>query len=193
MMDEILDRFGDEKIEIGKEETLNYRRVLSATWAIFAICLVARGFELFRIDYELGDRETGLLALIEMYVPEMEFAYQFVIQGFLSFGVALVILYNKRNRKEILLVYLGILGVFYLTGIYFIYLPPPFLALGTLFCVFLIFVSLLKHRDRLFPLNSVELKMEYVIPLSIGFLPFVMEKIIDYKVIHFWDLSWIFN
>ena len=169
MMDEILDRFENEKIEIGKEETLNYRRVLSATWAIFAICLVARGFELFRIDYELGDRETGLLALIDRYVPEMEFAYQFVIQGFLSFGVALVILYNKRNRKEILLVYLGILGVFYLTGIYFIYIPPPFLALGTLFCVFLIFVSLLKYKYRLFPLNSVEIKMEYVLLLSFVF------------------------
>jgi hypothetical protein len=192
MMDEILDRFGNEKIEAGKEETLNYRRMLSATWAVFAICLFACGFELFRIHHEVGDRETGIFELIDYYITEVEFAYQFVIQGLGSFGVALVILYNKRNRKEIMLIYLGILSVFYLTGISFLYIPPPFLVLGSLFCVFLIFVSLLKYKDRLFPLNSIEMKMEYVLPLSIGFLPFIMEKIIDYKIIHFWDLRWIF-
>lgn len=191
MIDVILDNTGSENVEIRKEENLNYRRILSVLWASFAIGSIAVGFEFFHTLYNIGDRTTGLLALIDMYIPEVEFAYQFVIQGVLSFGVALAILFNHRNRKKILIVYLGILATFYLSIICYLYVPPPLFSLGSLCCIFLSFISLLRHKDSWFPLSALNVKMEYSVFFSIGVLPFFMERIIDYKIIHFWDLKWL--
>ena len=192
MTDELLDHFKKEKrTKLKKEETKNYRSILGIAWAIFGVNLISIGFGWFRTNYRVGNSIDGLFALIDMYVPEVELAYMYVIQGIMSFIVSAVILTNKTNRKNLLLVYLGILSVFYLSGFLFYSILDPLMALQALFCGVLVFASLSRYKDDFYPINLLELKIQEALMLLIGGLPFIMEDIVDYKQIHFWDLRWV--
>jgi hypothetical protein len=192
MTDELLDHFKKEKrAKVKKKETQAYRNILGIVWAVFAIYVISVGFGWFRINYKMGARTDGIFELIEMYVPEAELAYMYVIQGIMSFIVSAVILINKTNRKNFLLVYLGILGLFYILGLLFFSIIDPLTVLQALFCGVLVFASLSRYKDDFSPFNLLNLKRKEILMLLIGFLPFIMEDIVDYKQIHFWDLRWI--
>jgi hypothetical protein len=190
MTDEVLDHFKDEDNFISKE-TPDFRKLLSLAWISFAISLLNRSFNLFAGKFLFTGQIRGILDLINSYSPSLEIAYHYFILGIVSFVMAIVILKNKPNRKEYLLIFWGIIVVFHLFESCFILSYEFFLRKEGLFCYVVTLASFYKHKEKLFPLNLLKVKIKYLPLLLIGILPFFMEKIIDYRTFHFWDLSWI--